>query len=146
MNSKICREVMHSENLTCVIANESQIIFKSDKKGIVPMLEFLEIYEKGEVRPLYQSDRIIGKAAVIISNHCGINEIYADVISQSAYDIAERKNITVYYDQLVEMILNPAKTKEGPFEAALHGIDEDDFPQVLTTVRETLKKIQAMKK
>ena len=110
------------------------------------MLEFLEIYEKGEVRPLYQSDRIIGKAAVIISDHCGINEIYADVISQSAYDIAERKNITVYYDQLVEMILNPAKTKEGPFEAALHGIDEDDFPQVLTTVRETLKKIQAMKK
>ena len=137
---------MHSENLTCVIANESQIIFKSDKKGIVPMLEFLEIYEKGEVRPLYQSDRIIGKAAVIISDHCGINEIYADVISQSAYDIAGRKNITVYYDQLVEMILNPAKTKEGPFEAALHDVDEDDFPQVLTTVRKTLRKIQAMKK
>lgn len=146
MNSRICREVMHSENLTCVIADESRIIFKSDKKGIVPMLEFLEIWEKGEVKPLYQSDRIIGKAAVIISNHCGIKEIYADVISQSAYNIAERKNIKVYYDQLVEMILNPAKTKEGPFEAALHGIDEDDFTAVLATVRETLKKIQATKK
>jgi len=44
MNSRICREVMHSENLTCVIADESRIIFKSDKKGIVPMLEFSEIW------------------------------------------------------------------------------------------------------
>ena len=109
------------------------------------MLEFLALYEEKELKPVYQADRIIGKAAVIISAHCGIQEIYADVISQSAWDIAERKKITVYYDQLVEMILNPAKTKEGPFEAALHDVDEDDFQLVLETVRETLKKIKAMK-
>ena len=146
MNSIICREIMHNENLTCVIADRSGVIFRSNKKGIVPMLEFLELYEKGGIRPIYQSDRIIGKAAIIISSHCGIKEIYADVVSQGACETAERKDVTVYCDQLVEMILTPDKSREGPFEAALHGIDEDDFPKVLEVVRETLAKVQASKK
>ena len=60
-------------------------------------------------------------------------------------NIACEKGITVYCDQLVEMILNPAKTKEGPFEAALHDVDPEDFEKVLETVRKTLAEIKAMK-
>ena len=136
---------MHSGNLTCVIADEKEIIFRSDKKGIIPMLEFLELYQKTELHPVYQADRIIGKAAIIIAAHCGIREIYADVVSQSAMNIALEKDVVIIYDQLVEMILNPAKTKEGPFEAALHDVDPDDFEKVLETVRKTLEGIKAMK-
>ena len=146
VNSMLCKDIMHNENLTCVIASENEIIYKSDKKGILPMLEMLELYERGDIVPVYQADRIIGKAAVIIASHCGIKQIYADVISQSAYDIAENKNITIYYNQLVEMILNPARKQEGPFEAALHDVDYDDFPLVIKIVRETLEKIQKMNK
>ncbi|MBQ1521738.1 MAG: DUF1893 domain-containing protein [Erysipelotrichaceae bacterium] len=146
MNSDICKDVMHSEKLTCVIADEKEIIFKSDKKGIVPMLEFLDLYREKGLQPVYQADRIIGKAAIIIAAHCGISEIYADVVSQSAMNIACEKGITIYCDQLVEMILNPSKTKEGPFEAALHDVDPEDFEKVLETVRKTLAEIKAMKK
>ena len=145
MNSEICKDVMHSGKLTCVIADEKEIIFKSDKKGIVPMLEFLKLYQENGLKPVYQADRIIGKAAIIIAAYCGIREIYADVVSQSAMDIALEKDVTIIYDQLVEMILNPAKTKEGPFEAALHDVDPDDFEKVLETVRNTLAEIKAIK-
>ena len=146
MNADICKEVMYSENLTCVVADEEDIIFRSAEKGIVPMLELLELYEKGAIRPVYQADRIIGKAAIIIAAKIGIKDIYAGVLSQTAKDIAERKGVNVECGQLVEMILNPAKTAEGPFETALHNVDEDDFDEVLKTVVETLEIIRNKRK
>jgi hypothetical protein len=41
--------------------------------------------------------------------------------------------------------LNPLKQKEGPFEAALRDVDEDDFDQILDIIQETLEKIRAQK-
>lgn len=127
---------MHEENLTCVIADENEIIYKSDAKGITPMLEMLEMYQNEGAKPLYQSDRILGKAAAIISLHCGVKEIYSDVVSQSAMEIAERHGITVSYGALVEMILDRSRQKEGPFETALHDIDENDFDTALKIITE----------
>ncbi len=141
MNTDICREILHRENLTCVIADENEIVLKSDRKAILPMLDILDLYRNHNCRPLYQADKIIGMAAVIIAAECGIREIYADVISEKAFAIAGRKGIRVTYDKKVEMILNQAKTAEGPFEAALHGVDENDFGQVMTVIYAVLDRI-----
>ena len=101
MNVQDCKDFMEKENCKCVVADEEKIIFTSNKKGIVPMLDMLKLYEEGRIRPVYQADRILGKAAL--------------------------------------------KQKEGPFEAALRDIDEDDFDQVLDIIRKTLEKIRAQK-
>ena len=138
MNLDVCREILHSENLTCVAADESGILLKSGKKGILPMLDVLDLYQNQNGRPVYQADRIIGKAAIIIAAHCGIREIYADVISDSAWGIALYKGIKVIYRDKVEMILDRTGTREGPFEAALHDVDTDDFGLVMKTIYETL--------
>ena len=141
MNTDICREILHRENLTCVIADENEIVLKSDKKAILPMIDILDLYQHHGCRPLYQADKIIGMAAVIIAAECGIREIYADVISEQALAIAGRKGILVTYDRKVEKILNQAKTAEGPFEAALHGVDENDFEQVMATIYTVLDRL-----
>ena len=138
MNIDVCKKVMNDENLKCVVADENEIIFKSDAKGIVPMLEFLKLYEENDLKPLYQADRIMGKAAAIIALHCGIKEIYSDVVSQSAMDIGERNNIEMTYGVLVDKILNRDKSKEGPFETALHGVDENSFDEALEIIKNTL--------
>ena len=109
------------------------------------MLDMLKLYEEGRIRPVYQADRILGKAAILIAAHCGMKEIYSDVVSQSAMDIGQRKNIKISYQTLVPQILNPLKQKEGPFEAALKDVDEEDFPKVLSIIQETLEKIRAQK-
>ena len=142
MNLDICKEVMYNEGLTCVVADEDEIIFKSDKKGILPMLEVLDLYNEGKINPVYQADRIIGKAAIIIAHKCNIKNIYGTVISRSAYDFAKRKDINLECSELVEVIMDKAKVKEGPFEAALHEVDEDDFDLVLKIVNETLDKMK----
>ena len=145
MNVQDCKDFMEKEDYKCVVADEEKIIFTSNKKGIIPMLDMLKLYEEGRIRPVYQADRILGKAAILIAAHCGMKEIYSDVVSQSAMDIGQRKKIDISYKTLVPQILNPLKQKEWPFEAALRDIDEDDFDQVLDIIRKTLEKIRAQK-
>ena len=145
MNVQDCKDFMEKEDCKCVVADEEKIIFTSNKKGIVPMLDMLKLYEEGKIRPVYQADRILGKAAILIAAHCGMKEIYSDVVSQSAMDIGQKKNIKISYQTLVPQILNPLKQKEGPFEAALKDVDEEDFPKVLSIIQETLEKIRAQK-
>ena len=142
MNADKCRQVMHRENLTIVIADDDGILLRSRKKGILPMLDLLELMETTGCRPKYQSDRILGKAASIISLHCGIREVYSDVVSQSALDIAERNGIAISYETAVPMILNPARTQEGPFEVMLHDVSENDFDQAMAIIRETSERIR----
>lgn len=141
MNAEMCRQIMNDEDLKCVVADDDGVIYKSGAKGIIPMLELLQLCREKELKPLYQADRIMGKAAVIIALHCGIREIYSDVVSHSAAAIAERNDIAISYDTLVEMILDPARRQEGPFEAALHDVDESDLDAVLTIIHRTLEKI-----
>ena len=142
MDLETCRRYMDENDLKCVVADEEKIVYQSDAKGIIPMLELLELYEKNDIHPVYQADRIMGKAAMIIAVHCGIRQIYSDVVSKTAFRIAENNNITVRYGDLVDRILDPTRSKEGPFEAALHHIDENDFEKSLQTIRETLEKIK----
>ena len=143
MDLETCRRYMDENDLKCVVADEEKIVYQSDAKGIIPMLELLELYEKNDIHPVYQADRIMGKAAMIIAVHCGIRQIYSDVVSKTAFRIAECNDIKVDYGDLVDRILDPTRSKEGPFEAALHHIDENDFEKSLQTIRETLEKIKA---
>ena len=136
-----CVRKMYAESLTCVAADEDGIIFTSKEKGIKPMLDLLKMYEKGECRPLYQSDMIIGKAAVLIADHCGIKWIYADVVSEAAIKLSHERGIDIAYREKVPMILNRHKTEEGPYEAALNGVNLDDFGLVMDTVRKVAERL-----
>ena len=142
MTLQDCRERLYAEGLTCVAADDAGTVFVSDEKGIKPMLQLLEMCEDTAWKPKYQADRIIGKAALIISAHCGIEEIYADVASEGALSLAEEKHIKLTCRERVSKILNPQKTKEGPFETALAGIDVNDFDRVMEAVRAIFENLK----
>ena len=137
-----CRQTMERERLRAVFADEEKILYVSSGRGMEPMLEFLRLQEKNGWRPVYQADRIIGKAAIIVAHHCGVREIYGDVVSESAMQIAERCGIRISWGQLVPMILNRDKTAEGPFEAALSGLTENDFDQVMEIAVKVAEKMR----
>ena len=132
---------MYDENLTCVVADEEGILFTSQAKGIRPMLDLLERCDAEGWEPVYQADMIIGKAAVLIADRCGIKQIYGDVASEGAVDIAENRGADISYRECVPQILNPQKSREGPFESALNGVDLDDFELVMEKIREVAVKL-----
>ena len=88
-----CKNRMYEENLTCVAADDDGFIFVSKEKGIRPMLDLMTGCEEQGWRPVYQADMIIGKAAVLIADHCGITSVFADVASEGAAEIAKKRGI-----------------------------------------------------
>ena len=136
-----CTNRMYEENLTCVAADEDGIIFVSKDKGIRPMLDLMEGCDEHGWRPVYQADMIIGKAAVLIADHCGIKSIFADVASEVAAEIAKDRGIDLSFRECVPHILNRQKTEEGPFESALNGVDPDDFDLVMEKIREVAVRL-----
>ena len=136
-----CMNRMYEENLTCVAADEEGFLFVSREKGIRPMLDLMTGCEEHGWRPVYQADMIIGKAAVLIACHCGITSVFADVASEGALEIAKEREIRLSYRECVPHILNRQKTEEGPFEAALNGVDPDDFDLVMEKIREVAARL-----
>ena len=135
MDLNSCKEIMYEGDYRCVVADEQGVLFVSKGKGMDPMLELVDEIRKNNWHPRYQADRILGKAAVLVASECGMMEMYGDVVSQSAFDLSVRRNIRVEYGSLVPRILNRTQTDEGPFEKALHNVDETDFEAVLSTIR-----------
>ena len=63
----------------CVAVNEAGLLI-SEKRGILPMIEWLE--ENPEcLRGASVADRIVGRAAAMIMVHAGVSEVYASVVS-----------------------------------------------------------------
>ena len=136
---------MYDENLTCVVADEKGNIFTSQAKGIRPMLDLMEKCDAEGWEPVYQADMIIGKAAVLLADRCGIKHIYADVASDGAAELAGERDIELSFRERVPHILNPQKSQEGPFEAALNGVDPDDFDLVMEKIREVAVRLGQLK-
>ena len=142
MTLEECRQIMERDRLRAVFADEEKVLYVSDRRGMEPMLELADLVEKNGWQPVYQADRIVGKAAAIVAAHCGIREIWGDVVSASAVEIAERNGIQVSCGELVPMILNRERTAEGPFEAALKDLTENDFEQVMAIARPLAEKMR----
>ena len=136
-----CVRIMYMNSLTCIAADEEGNLFTSKEKGIKPMLDLMAKCDKEGWKPVYQADMIIGKAAVIISEHCGIRRIFADVARNGAIRIANERGVDISYRQRVPMILNRQKTSEGPYESALNGVDLNDFDLVMEKIREVAEKL-----
>lgn len=142
MTLEECRQIMERDGLRAVFADEEKVLYTSARRGMEPMLELAELAEKNGWRPVYQADRIVGKAAAIVAAHCGIREIWGDVVSESAMEIAGRNGIRVSCGELVPMILNRERTAEGPFETALKDLTENDFEQVMAIARPLAEKMR----
>lgn len=128
-----CIEKLYEGGYRCVAADREGFLFTSDGRGMEPMLQLLKGFEEGW-EPLFLADRIIGRAAALVAAHCGVKEIYGDLVSESAAEITEECGIALSWRERVPMILNREKTGEGPFEAALRDVDDGNFPEVVRTI------------
>lgn len=131
------KEILQSGNFTCVLV-KNNMIYKSTDRGVIPLLNLIET--KVDFRGYSASDRVIGKAVAFLYTLLGVKEIYTFVISKSALDVLNKYNIVVYYDKLVEYIINRNCTGICPMEQATKDIKEPY--NALSVIKETLKKLQ----
>lgn len=95
-------------------------LIESEKKGIAPIMEKLEI-RANYFREAYVGDRVIGKAAAMLLVASGVRAIYADVMSEHAKKFIDE----VMYDRTLgrnnaRIVEYEAKKKVPFIENRLH--------------------------
>ncbi len=78
------KKLTEDAGYTCVLCKNEKI-YKSRESGIKPLLMFYE--NKEDLHSFCAADKTVGRAAAFIYIAFGIDEIYADVMSEGAYEL-----------------------------------------------------------
>ncbi len=113
-------------------------ILTSDKKGITPMVEFIDsgINLKG----YSVADLIVGKAVAMLYVKAEIVAVYAKTISKSAIQVLKNNHISFYYDILTDKIINRKGNDLCPMEKVVLDIDNVDTAYHL--IKNKLKQLK----
>lgn len=107
---------------TCVVLKDEQIIFKSQDKGIKPILTIIN--NKLDIVGTKVYDLIIGKAAAMLYTLLGVKKIITKTISERGLAFLEKNNIEVEYLVKTNEIINRMKSGICPMEETVINIDD----------------------
>ena len=111
----------------------------SEKRGISPMMNF--IADGTDLSGYSVADIVVGKAAALLFIKCGIKEVFAKTLSQSAKKVLEENGVPCTCETLTERIINRAGTDTCPMEkAVLNTSDPEEAYALLKHTLSTLNK------
>lgn len=126
------KEQLVERNLNLLVLKEDkEIVFQSNKMGILPMYEFFRLNVEEEV---YVIDKFIGLGAsrLLLNSKSKVMGLFTFVISKDAKELLKVNNIEVVNEREVEKILNKDKTDFCPIEKlSMRNANFDDFREKL---------------
>lgn len=102
-----------SDNYTCAFCR-GDLTYKFTDRNIQPLLTLLNT--KTDLKGFCVADRIVGKAAAFLHILLGVEEVYADVMSESAIYTLARYGVQPICSQSVNEIRNHTDTGICPIE------------------------------
>ncbi len=92
--------------MNCVVKRQEVILFEHDGNWLHPLFA-LEDFLAGEnlkADDLSLEDKLIGRGAAILIARMGIKRCHGRVVSRKALPVAEKYNITLTWDSLVDTL------------------------------------------
>ena len=126
------------KDFSLIILKNKKIIYKSEKQGIIPLIEALEMPNKLALENSIIADRITGKAAALLFALIKPQFLFTIVISRQAKTFLEKIGLSFRYERLVEKIMNRDKTDVCPFEKITE--DVEDPYLALELIRKKVKE------
>ena len=118
------REILTENNFTCVIIKD-QHQYTSMSRGVKPLLDWYD--HETDLKGGYAADKVVGKAAAYLYVLLKIKAVHAGIISKTAYEVFKKYNIEIYYDNMVDAIINRNKTGYCPMETLVMDIDTPEL-------------------
>ena len=107
---------LKNEDLSCIISDERETLeYLSKDRGVKPMMDFYREY--GKLENLFLFDKVIGKAAALLSVLIGVKYAYGDIVSKESIKVYQKYNVEVKYSKLVERIVNRTGDGYCPMES-----------------------------
>jgi len=111
----VARSLLEEERWNIVIAKKGQVLFRSRERGIAPFFHAVQSIGKG-LHNAAMADRIVGLAVAMLCVHAQIGSMYADVASDAALGMLQKKGVVVHAGNTVSHISNADGTDLCPFE------------------------------
>lgn len=134
------KEQLVERNLNLLVLKEDkEIVFQSNKMGILPMYEFFRLNFEEEV---YVIDKFIGLGAsrLLLNSKSKVMGLFTFVISKDAKELLKDNNIEVVKEREVEKILNKDKTDFCPIEKL--SMENEKFDDFLEKLEEFIGKMK----
>lgn len=123
MNNLDKAKEMLKDHSLALVKNEK--VYLSDLKGVKPLLDFLK--NNVNLEGFSLADKVIGKGVAFLILKAKIKNVYTKIISKPALDLLIKNGIEVYYDLLVENIINRTKTDLCPIEKVVLDVNDVDI-------------------
>lgn len=130
---------MLAEGYTLVLSRKDTT-YTSKRRGVGTLLEYAE--KKADLSGFCAADRVVGKGAAFLYIILGVSAVYAEVISEGAYELLLKNGIFVAYGTLVKRIIN--RTGDGfcPIEEAV--FSENEPSRALALIKEKYNDLQKL--
>lgn len=132
------KETLDADTAVTLAVCRGDDLTVSREKGIKPLLK---LTQGDDLRNASAADRIVGKAAAMLYALTGVEEVFAQVLSEQGRTVLKRYGIVYEYGTLTENIINRAGTGLCPMEEAVKDID--DLKEALAAIQ---MKVVALRK
>ena len=116
--------VLEGSGMNLLVFSGGEVVFSSEKKGIVPLLEAIDAIGGEGLGDLVTADRIVGRAAVLLNVYMGAREVHAVLISAGAKGLLLERGIPFEFREETDAI----KMRDGvifcPFERLVQGVSD----------------------
>jgi hypothetical protein len=114
---------LDESDLSLIVYDSGDVVFKSRSKGIRPHLEAIDALGE-RLKGTTMVDKIVGRAAALLILYSGAAEVHAGIISKGGRELLEKGGVRLFYGEETAHI----KTVDGriycPFEAMVQGIND----------------------
>ena len=132
--------VLHVERMRLIAMRGSQLVYRSDRRGIRPLLEMLDTGSEGSLRGASFADAVVGKASALLLAFAGAAFVATDLLSDAAAVLLTEQGVPFYARKRVSRIAGRVPGQPCPFEQSVASIDEPkDALKVLAALHERLR-------
>ena len=125
------KSTLEKTNSTLVLYKNGEM-YTDSERGVKTLLNFVNNGNK--FNGFSVADKVVGKAAAYLYVLLGIEELYAEVISEAALGVLGKHGIGIFYGEKADRIRNRTNTGFCPMETAVLSIETPE--EALTAIRE----------
>jgi len=115
--------ILRNNRLSLLIQSDKSTVFESNKNGIRPLLEAIDLLGRHRLRGTTVADKVIGRAAALLLAYIKPRVVYCGIISQRAEEILTKYGILFHAEQSVPEICQPGSDELCPFEKSVSNVE-----------------------
>ena len=119
-------EQLKETGLNLLIYNGRDIVFSSALGGIKPLLDAIDAIGRDRLRGTVVADKIVGRAAALLTLYTVADEVHAALISTSAKEVLHSHGLKFYFSEETPTIMNRNETDMCPFEKLVQEVDNPE--------------------